>query len=72
MIGLDTNILVRFLVQDDPTQAEAGCPLIDRYSVREPAFVGREALIEAVWVLDGAYGFTPDRVAPAILGLMEA
>lgn len=72
MIGLDTNILVRFLVQDDPKQSEAARSLLARCSAREPAFVGREALIETVWVLESAYGFGPETVAPAILGLLEA
>jgi predicted nucleic-acid-binding protein len=72
VIGLDTNILVRFLVQDDPKQAEAARSLIARCSTREPAFVGREALIETVWVLESAYGLPPETIAPAILGLLEA
>lgn len=72
MIGVDTNILVRFLVQDDPKQSEAARSLFARCSVRDPAFVGREALIETVWVLESAYGLTPGKIAPAILGLLEA
>lgn len=72
MIGLDTSILVRFLVQDDPKQSDAARSLLARCSARDPAFVGREALIETVWVLEGAYGLTPAKVAPVILGLLEA
>jgi predicted nucleic-acid-binding protein len=72
VIGVDTNILVRFLVQDDPRQSEAARSLFARCSVREPAFIGREALIETVWVLESAYGLPPSRVAPVILGLLEA
>jgi predicted nucleic-acid-binding protein len=72
VIGIDTNILVRFLVQDDPKQAEAARSLIARCSVREPAFIGREVLIETVWILESAYGFTAAKVAPVILGLLEA
>lgn len=72
MIGVDTNILVRFLVQDDAKQAEAARSLMARCSLRDPAFIGREALIETVWVLESAYGFPPAKIAPAILGLLEA
>lgn len=72
MIGIDTNILVRFLVQDNPKQAEAARSLLARCSVRDPAFVGREALIETVWVLESAYGFAREAVAAAILGLLES
>jgi predicted nucleic-acid-binding protein len=70
--GLDTNVLVRFLVQDDPKQAEAARALIAGCTAAEPAFIGREVLIETVWVLESAYGFRQEQVAPAILGLLEA
>ena len=72
MIGVDTNILMRFLLVDDPRQSDAARSLLARCSVREPAFLGREALIETVWVLESAYGLAPAKVAPVILGLLEA
>ena len=72
MIALDTNVLVRFLVQDDPAQADAARSLIDRCSRKNPAFVCREVLIETVWVLESAYRFSPAVIADAITGLLEA
>lgn len=72
MIGIDTSILVRFLVQDDPTQAAAARSLLDRCSIRDPGFIGREVLIETVWVLERAYRQPPPAIASAVLGLLEA
>jgi predicted nucleic-acid-binding protein len=72
VIGLGADIVVRFLVQDDPKQAAAAQSLIARCSAREPAFIGRETLIETVWILEGAYGFSHAAIASAVMGLLEA
>lgn len=52
-------------------QSEAARSLFTRRCIREPAFIGREALIETVWALESAYGLS-SRVAPVILGPLEA
>jgi predicted nucleic-acid-binding protein len=65
VIGLDTNVLVRFLVQDDPDQARAAGVLIAGLTEADPGFVCREVLLELVWVLERAYGL-------ARQGLLEA
>lgn len=72
MTGLDTNVLVRFLVQDDPDQAAAATALIGGLSEAAPAFICREVLVELVWVLERAYGLPRREVARALDGLMEA
>ncbi|MEM8821345.1 MAG: PIN domain-containing protein [Pseudomonadota bacterium] len=72
MIGLDTNILVRFLVQDDPSQSAAAQSLLSRCSTKEPGFVGREVLVELVWVLERAYGHPASRISATLIGLLEA
>ena len=72
MIGLDTNILVRFLVQDDPSQSAAAQSLLSRCSTKEPGFVGREVLVELVWVLERAYGHSASRISATLIGLLEA
>lgn len=71
MIGIDTHILVRFLVQDDPVQAAAARSLMDRCTVRAPGFIGREVLAETVLVLERAYGRTPGEISAVVLGLLE-
>lgn len=58
MIGLDTNVLVRYLVQDDPEQAAAANLLLETRCTREsPGFVSALVLAELIWVLRGAYDY---------------
>ncbi len=58
MIGLDTNVLVRYLVQDEPHQARLATRLIENCNADNPGYVCLPVLIELVWVLGGAYGYT--------------
>ncbi|MBM4123022.1 MAG: type II toxin-antitoxin system VapC family toxin [Nitrospira sp.] len=68
MIGLDTNVLVRYLVQDDPGQSRRASQLISRECTREaPGFINRIVLCELVWVLETAYGYSKE----AIAGVLE-
>ena len=67
MIGLDANILVRYLTQDDPVQAARATALIERRLTRdEPGFVSVVAFAEIVWVLRRRYRFDRERVAAAV------
>ena len=72
MIALDTNVLVRFLVQDDPDQARLAGEIIDRLTEEAPAFVGREVLVELVWVLERAYRRGRAEIAGALDGLLAS
>lgn len=72
MISLDTNILVRFLTQDEPRQARAASDLISGLTEDNPAFVCREVLVELVWVLERSYGFSRSKIAGALVGLLAA
>lgn len=57
MTGLDTNVLVRYLTQDDPGQARrANAVVAERTSGGERCFVGPIVLCELTWVLREAYG----------------
>lgn len=63
MIGLDTNVLVRHLVQDDPAQSRAATQVItERCTHDEPGFINRIVLCELVWVLESAYGYSKDTI----------
>ncbi len=56
MIGIDTNILVRYLVQDDPTQAKSATRLIEGTCTKDdPGFLNHLVLCETIWVLEGCY-----------------
>ena len=64
MIGLDTNVLVRHLVQDDPGQSRRASRLISQECTREtPGFINRIVLCELVWVLESAYGYPKETIA---------
>ncbi|GGC05305.1 hypothetical protein GCM10011363_22530 [Marivita lacus] len=72
MIALDTNVLVRFLVQDDPLQAQLATDIVEQLTDDAPGFLSREVLIELVWVLERAYGFGRAEIAIAIGDLLSA
>src|SRR5471032_3246495 len=62
MLAIDTNLIVRYLTGDHPKQSAAARTLIEGKDV----FVCTTILMETEWVLRGAYGFAPDRVAKAL------
>ena len=73
MIGLDTNVLVRYLAQDDPVQSRQAMELIERRLTEEdPGFVSIVAMVETAWVLDRAYGLADDEIATAIERTLQA
>ena len=73
MIGLDTNILVRYLAQDDPVQSPKATEIIERRLTAEhPGFVSVVAMVETVWVLDRAYGLADREIAAAIERMLQA
>ena len=72
MIGLDTNILIRYLTQDDPAQSAKATEILElRLTPKNPGFVSVVAMVETVWVLDRAYGLTAHEVATAIERLLQ-
>ena len=73
MIGLDTNILVRYLAQDDPLQSPKATELIERQLTADnPAFVSLVAMVETAWVLERAYGLSDRAIAAAIERMLQA
>jgi predicted nucleic-acid-binding protein len=70
VIALDTNVLVRFLVQDD--QARIASEIIEQLTEETPGFVSREVLVELVWVLERAYRLARAEIAGAIDGLLAS
>jgi predicted nucleic-acid-binding protein len=72
VIGLDTNILVRYLVQDDPVQSPIATNLIERrLSEDDPGFVTIVAVVETVWVLERTYNFSDADIAAAIERILQ-
>lgn len=71
MIGLDTNVLVRYLAQDDPKQSAVATRFIEsRLTTENPGFVSTITLCEIAWVLADSYGADRKRIRDAIEGLL--
>ena len=73
MIGLDTNVVVRFLTRDDEAQFRAAQSVIRAARrTQEQLFIGVPVLLETVWVLQRAYGIDRNGVAKTIHGLLKS
>src|SRR5690348_9895169 len=72
MIGIDTNILVRYVVQDDARQAALANQFIETtLSDDEPGWIASVVLCEFVWVLEAAYGYARNAIVPTLQRLFE-
>lgn len=73
MIGLDTNVLVRYLTQDDPVQARKANHIIERaLSTGSRVHVDAVVFCELVWVLKGVYEFERAEICSALEQLLDA
>jgi predicted nucleic-acid-binding protein len=71
MIGLDTNILVRYLTQDDPIQSAKASEIIERLTGANPGFVSIVAMVETVWVLERAFGLVAQDIVRAVERVLQ-
>ncbi len=73
MIGLDTNVLLRYLTRDDPVQFSAAVRVIEeQLSVQERGFVSTIVLAELAWVLRRTYRWPASRVAEIMERLLNS
>ncbi|MGH6620796.1 MAG: PIN domain-containing protein [Alphaproteobacteria bacterium] len=72
MIGIDTNVLVRYLAQDDDTRSPIASQIVDGLTADAPGFVSIVVLVETVWVLSRAYKATREQVAETVELLLRA
>ena len=73
MLGLDTNVLVRYLVQDDRRQYEKARRLIQREAGNgEPVLISLLVLLEVEWVLRSRYGLSKADILAAFSALLDA
>jgi predicted nucleic-acid-binding protein len=71
VIGLDTNILVRYLTQDDPEQAaQAARILEEELTDDDPGFIGLVVLVETIWVLRRLYKASPEEIRETVNDLL--
>lgn len=66
MIALDTNVLVRFLTRDDPKQFAVVRACLGQLGPDNPGFVGREVVVELIWVLERSYRMSRDEISEVL------
>jgi len=71
MIGLDTNVLVRYIMQDDARQSALATRLVESLSVESPGFVPLVSVVELAWVLSSAYALDRGQVVQAVESLLR-
>lgn len=73
MIGLDTNVLIRYIVRDDPAQAALADRCIeDACSREQPGFVSQVVLAELAWVLMRGYGYPRQALGEVVSTLLTS
>ena len=72
MKALDTNVLVRYLVQDDPKQSAQATHFIEKHCTDEsPCLIGHISLCELAWVLESNYQQGREEIAGVIEQLLQ-
>jgi predicted nucleic-acid-binding protein len=73
MVGLDTNVILRYLLQDDPKQTTLANHIVDQVlSDRNPGFISLVTVLETVWVLRSLLKQTPTQIATHLEHLLAA
>jgi len=72
MIGLDTNVVVRYLTHDDPAQTAAAVRAMDSLSPDSPGFLSLIVMTELVWVLEVSYRFKKGEIAEVLEALLRS
>lgn len=71
MTGLDTNVLVRYIMQDDPRQSALATRLLESLTADAPGFVSLISVVELSWVLSSAYELDRVQLVQAIEVLLR-
>jgi len=71
MIGLDTNVLVRYIMQDDARQSAPATRLVESLSAEVRGFVTLVSVVELSWVLSSAYDLERAEVTTVIERLLR-
>ena len=73
MFALDTNVIVRYIAQDDPAQSAAATRIFeDIISDKNHGFITSIALCETLWVLSRAYGQPREKLVEVMEALLKA
>jgi predicted nucleic-acid-binding protein len=72
MIGIDTNILVRYYAQDDPVQSRLATEFLEEGLRAEPGYVSLVVIVELVWMLSSVYKLDKVRLIDVLGNLLVA
>ena len=72
MIGVDTNVLVRFLTADDPRQHRTALAFFGERTPADPAYVSAVTLAETVWLLRRRYGLAPEEILESLSMIIDS
>jgi predicted nucleic-acid-binding protein len=72
MIGLDTNVLVRYLTHDDPAQTAAAKKFMNSLSFDSPGFLSLIVIVELVWVLAISYRYHKKEIEQVLENLLRS
>ena len=71
MIGLDTNVLVRYIMQDDTRQSPLASKLVESLTADAPGFVTLVSIVELVWVMESCYALERAQLGEALESLLR-
>ena len=71
MIGLDTNVFVRYIAQDDAIQSANSTQLIESLSAENPGFITLVSIVELVWIMQGCYKATKEECVAILQTLIH-
>ena len=71
MIGLDTNVLVRYIMQDDPGQSSRATAIVESLEGVGSAYITLVSMVELVWVLTASFELTHAQVSQALDGILR-
>jgi len=72
MIGLDTNIVVRYLTHDDPVQTSTAIKVLNSLSPASPGFLPLVVVAELAWVLESLYSFEKHEIEQVLETLLRS
>lgn len=72
LIGIDTNILVRYFTQDDATQAALASELLESLDTERSGFISLVVLTETIWVMQGLYRLSREDVGICVAQLLHS
>jgi len=71
MIGLDTNVLVRYAAQDDPKQSPKATRLVESLTLDDPGYVSPVTIVELYWVMTSCYAATKGEICDLLETLLR-